>query len=75
MAVLESGVHKTCNILSKMPKSIHPSAKTAIHEIWMAETKENADAAFDLFRQKYATKYPKAVACLDKDKERRVRGS
>ncbi len=62
-------VHKTANILNKMPKSVQPKAKNDLHEIWMAETRENADRAFDLFIEKYKAKYPKAVACLEKDRE------
>ena len=62
-------VHKTANILNKMPKSVQPKAKNDLHEIWMAERRENADRAFDLFIEKYKAKYPKAVACLEKDRE------
>ena len=62
-------VHKTANILNKMPKSVQPKAKNDLHEIWMAERRENADRAFDLFIEKYNAKYPKAVACLEKDRE------
>lgn len=62
-------VHKTANILSKMPKSIHASAKSAIHAIWMAETEEEATRAFDLFQDKYEAKYPRAVGCLVKDRD------
>jgi transposase-like protein len=62
-------VHKTANILGKMPKSLHGSAKGAIHAIWMAETQEKALAAFDLFLEKYKSKYPKAVDCLVKDRD------
>ena len=59
-------VHKTANILNKMPKSVQPKAKNDLHEIWMAERRENADRAFDLFIEKYKAKYPKAVACSRK---------
>ena len=62
-------VHKTANILNKMPKSVQPKAKSDLQEIWMAETRENADRAFDPFIEKYKAKYPKAVACLEKDRE------
>lgn len=61
-------VHKTANILNKMPKSIHARAKTDLHEIWMAETQEQARKAFDTFIEKYEAKYPKATACLRKDR-------
>jgi len=61
-------VHKTNNVLNKMPKSVQPKAKQALHEIWMAEDREAANQAFDLFLQTYSAKYPKATACLEKDR-------
>jgi len=61
-------VHKTANILNKLPKSSQPKAKQALHDIWQAETKEKADKAFDLFIQTYEDKYPKATVCLQKDR-------
>jgi putative transposase len=62
-------VHKTANILDKMPKSIQPKAKSIIHEMYMASTKEKADSAYDHFIKSFEHKYPKAVECLTKDKE------
>ncbi len=62
-------VHKTANILDKMPKSIHGKAKSMIHEMYMAETKEKALGAYDHFTESFEDKYPKAVECLKKDKE------
>ncbi len=62
-------VHKTANILDKMPKSIHGKAKSMIHEMYMAETKEKALGAYDHFSESFEDKYPKAVECLKKDKE------
>jgi putative transposase len=61
-------VHKTANVLDKMPKRVQPGAKDAIHQIWMAETRKDADAAFDLFLATYGAKYPKACECLSKDR-------
>jgi len=61
-------VHKTANVLDKLPKRIQPGAKDALHQIWMAETKKDAEAAFDLFLATYGAKYPKACACLSKDR-------
>ena len=61
-------VHKTANILNKLPKSSQPKAKQALHDIWQAETKENAEKAFDLFIQSYEAKYPKSTLCLQKDR-------
>jgi len=62
-------VHKTANILDKMPKSIQPKAKSMIHEMYMAATKESALKAYDHFIESFEPKYPKAVECLRKDKE------
>ncbi len=63
-------VHKTANILDKVPKSVQPKMKALIHEMYMAETKEDALKAYGQFVELYDDKYPKAVACLFKDKER-----
>jgi putative transposase len=62
-------VHKTVNVLDKLPKSVQPSAKSILHEIWMSATKEDATKAFEKFIATYQAKYPKAVECLVKDKE------
>jgi transposase-like protein len=61
-------VHKTANVLDKMPKRIQPGAKEALHQIWMAETRKDAQEAFDLFLATYGAKYPKACECLSKDR-------
>lgn len=52
-------VHKTANVPNKLPKSIQPKAKTALQNIWMAETRKNADAEFDRFVELYGVKYDK----------------
>jgi putative transposase len=62
-------VHKTANVLNKMPKSVQPKAKADIHEIWQAETREMGNKAFDHFLEKYGAKYPDACQCLKKDRE------
>lgn len=62
-------VHKTRNVLDKLPKSLQPKAKEHIHDIWMAPTKKEADKAFDSFLSTYAAKYPKATGCLEKDRD------
>jgi transposase-like protein len=62
-------VHKTANILNKLPKSVQPQAKARLHDIWMAPTKAEADKAFTYFLDAYGAKYPKAAACLSKDRE------
>jgi len=61
-------VHKTANILDALPKRLHRQAKAAIHEIYGAETRADADAAIDAFAAIYGDKYPKAVAKLTKDR-------
>jgi len=62
-------VHKTANVLAKLPKSQQPKAKRALQEIWMAETKADAEAAFDAFIESYRVKYDKAAECLKKDRD------
>ena len=62
-------VHKTANVLNALPKLSQPKAKQALHGIWQAETKHNAEKAFELFIQTYDDKYPKATTCLQKDRE------
>ncbi len=61
--------HKTQNGLNALPKSVQPKAKQALHEIWQSETKGLAEKAFDVFLDTYGLKYPKATACLQKDRE------
>jgi putative transposase len=61
-------VHKTANVLNKLPKSLHSKAKRALQEIWMAETKKDAVTAFNAFAASYGAKYDKAVDCLAKDR-------
>ena len=62
-------VHKTANVLNKMPKSIQAKAKAMLHDIWMAETRKQAQKAFDLFISTFQAKYPQAVECLLKDRD------
>ena len=62
-------VHKTANVLNYLPKSVQAKAKAALHEIWMAPTREQATKAFEHFVQTYAAKYPKAAQCLIKDRD------
>jgi putative transposase len=62
-------VHKTANVLNKLPKSQQPKAKRSLQEIWMAETSKDAEAAFDAFIAAYQLKYDKAVECLTKDRQ------
>jgi transposase-like protein len=62
-------VHKTANVLDSLPKRLQAEAKEKLHDIWMADTREHANQAFDLFKKTYEAKYPKAVECLAKDRE------
>ena len=62
-------VHKTANVLNKLPKSIQAKAKDKLHQIWMAPDKAEAQKHFDDFISIYEDKYPKAAKCLQKDRE------
>jgi transposase-like protein len=55
--------------LNRLPKSLLPKAKSALQDIWMAETRKAAEAALDAFIETYGIKYEKAVECLTKDRE------
>jgi putative transposase len=61
-------VHKTANVLDKLPKRLQSTAKEQLHQIWMAATRADAQQAFDTFLETYRAKYPKAVECLQKDR-------
>jgi putative transposase len=62
-------VHKTGNVLNKLPKGLQKKARQHLHDRWMAETRNKAESAFDFFLQAYGAKYDKAVACLAKDQD------
>jgi len=62
-------VHKTANVLNKMPKALQAKAKGDLHQIWLAETREMANKAFDHFLEKYGVKYEAACNCLSKDRD------
>ena len=61
-------VHKTANVLNKLPKSVQPKVKADLHDIWMAETRDEAHKAFDRTLKRFEAKYPKAMECLAKDR-------
>ncbi len=63
-------VHKSANVLNQMPKSLQARAKGHLQDIWMAETRADAEKAFDFFIDAYGTKYHKAAERLIKDRER-----
>lgn len=60
---------QTANVLNKLPKGLQAQAKQRLHEIWMAEGRDDAEKAFDLFLDSYRAKYPKAAECLAKDRD------
>jgi len=62
-------VHKTANVMDKMPKSVQPAAKADLREIWAAPDRATAEAAIVTFAEKYGAKYDKAVTCLTKDRD------
>ena len=62
-------MHKTANVLNKLPKSQQPKAKRALQDIWMAATRKDAETAFDAFLAAYELKFEKAAQCLAKDRE------
>jgi putative transposase len=61
-------VHKTANVLNKLPPSVHGKAKKDLHAIYQAEDRISAEKAFDCFIAKYGTKHDKAADCLVKDR-------
>jgi putative transposase len=61
-------VHKTANVLNKLPKSMQDKAKEKLHQIWMAPDKAEAQRHFDDFSSIYEAKYPRATECLQKDR-------
>lgn len=61
-------VHKTANVLNKVPKAVQPKIKERLQDIWMAETRDQAYKAFDLCVQQFEVKYPRAMECLNKDR-------
>ncbi len=62
-------MHKTGHVLNTLPKSLQPKAKQALHDIWQADARDNAEKALELFVKAYEPKYLKATLCLQKDRE------
>ena len=62
-------VHKTANVLNQLPKGLQKKAKSHLQDIWMAESRQDAEVAFDFFLEAYGAKYDKAAACLAKDRD------
>jgi putative transposase len=61
-------VHKTMNVLDKLPKKEQPAAKSMLHDIWMSATRGDAIKAFERFVEVYGGKWPRAAECLQKDR-------
>lgn len=57
------------NVLNYLPKRTQPKAKKMLHDIWQAETREDAHSASDLFIETFEAKYPRATECLIKDRD------
>lgn len=62
-------VHKTANVLDKLPKREQPDAKKLIHEMYLSSTRADAKKAYRDFVRQYQAKHPKAVECLAKDED------
>ena len=62
-------VHKTANVLNKLPKSVQPKVKADLREIWRAESRKDAERAFDRTLKRFEAKYPHAMNCLRKDRQ------
>jgi putative transposase len=62
-------VHKTANVMNKLPKSLQSAAKSKLHDIWHAENKDEAERLFSDFIKVYGAKYPKVEQCLIKDRD------
>ncbi|MFC1595382.1 transposase [Gemmatimonadota bacterium] len=65
----KSNCRWSANVLNRLPKAVQPRANSDLQQIWMAETREAAEKAFDGFAVKYEAKYPKAVETLAKDRD------
>ena len=63
-------VHKTANVLDKLPKRVQPQAKSMIHEIWQADSRGTAEKVFERFLATFGDKYPKAADNLASDRDR-----
>jgi putative transposase len=61
-------VHKTANVLNKVPKSVQPAMKADLREVYLAPSRAAAEGAIDVFAEKYGARYGKAVECLTKDR-------
>ena len=62
--------HKLANVLDKLPKRLQGQAKRALREAMYAEKRADAEKALDSFAAEYGAKYPKAVECVQRDREK-----
>jgi transposase-like protein len=63
-------VHRIVNVLDKLPKSLQPRAKQALHAMLYAATRTACEREIRRFTAEYGVKYPKAVVALTTDQER-----
>ena len=66
-------VHKTANVLNKLPKSLQAKAKRALQDIWMAETRKAAETALDAFIETYGIKVREGGRVPDERSRRALR--
>jgi len=69
MRAQQCWVHKTANVLDKLPKRLRPDAKSLLHQMYLADTRKDAEAAYDRFFTLYEDRHPKACECLRKDRD------
>ncbi|WLA82152.1 IS256 family transposase [Bradyrhizobium elkanii] len=62
-------VHKTVNVLDKVPLSVQANMKKDLREVYWAPNRATAEVAIDVFAEKYRAKYGRAVECLAKDRD------
>ena len=62
-------VHKTVNVLDKVPLSVQANMKKDLREVYWAPNRAAAEVALDVFAEKYRAKYGRAVECLAKDRD------
>ncbi len=61
-------VHKTANVLNKLPKKLQGEAKSHLWQIYRSDCKADAQKEFERFIKTYQAKYPEATKCLNKDR-------
>lgn len=67
MKIQRCWFHKMGNVLDKMPDCVQSAAKKKLQDIFLADTKQHSQDAYQHFIDTYELKYPKATECLAKD--------